>query len=509
VGVSAQGYSFDTVTSLSCKVSFLYLGQHGKPFGMSLNRFYALHFILLSFVTGNFAQELITFEKIYGANQSDIGYAAQQTIDGGYILFGNTSAWPDYKYSWKLIKTDSLGEVQWQKTYGDEYLIGNGNVVQQTTDGGYIVCGAFGGPFTDSLVLMKTDDLGNQIWIHAYPITIGRSIGQFVEETDDGGFIITGYAGKIMEEDVYTIKTNMNGIEEWSRTIGGPGREYGNCVRQTVEGDFIVMGETNSYGNGGYDMYVLKFNNTGDTIWTKTYGTASNEGGETMDLTSDGGFIGLGGSSHQIRDFYVVKADAGGKVIWSQEYGGDGWDYGYAIQQTQDGGYFLAGRLGLSAILPSEMHCIRTNATGDVLWERGFRKGTSSEAVSAMQTADGGYFVFGTATFTNPGLTKSYMYLAKLDAMGQLASPENAERKYTFQICPNPFLQTTLIKFDEPLDADYSLILYDALGREIGIQSGAAHDEIYLERNDLPAALYFFEIISGNRVIGQGKLIAK
>ena len=100
------------------------------------------------------------------------------------------------------------------------------------------------------------------------------------------------------------------------------------------------------------------------------------------------------------------------------------------------------------------------------------------------------------------------MYLVKIDSLGNGALPENTQGDYELTICPNPFTQNTVIKFDVPLDAAYTLQLFDAQGKDLGRKSGIAHDVIFIERNDLPAGAYFFQIISGNRVIGKGKIIA-
>ncbi len=466
-------------------------------------------FLLCSIVSSS-AQDIITFEKTYGEEGWSYGGASvRQTTDHGYILFGVATNLTDYKYSWQLIKTDSVGNVEWKKRYGNEYSFESQNTVQQTSDGGYILCGSLGGPFEDSLVLIKTDPLGNQIWINAYPVSSERSVGRSVEETMDGGFIIAGYAGRIMKEDVYVIKTDVLGVVEWSKTYGGFALDRGHCVKQTQEGHYFVLGETISYGQGGYDIYVLKLNSTGDTIWTKTYGTEANhEGGYSLDITSDGGIISLGVRHDLSPEMYAVKIDADGNEMWNKQYGNDGWDFGNSVQQTADGGYFMAGIFTLSTAVGSEMHCIKTNASGDIQWEKGFRKGKVNEAVSAQQTLDGGFIILGGTVYVGDSINTGYMYLVKIDSLGNGALPENTQGDYELTICPNPFTQNTVIKFDVPLDAAYTLQLFDAQGKDLGRKSGIAHDVIFIERNDLPAGAYFFQIISGNRVIGKGKIIA-
>lgn len=465
---------------------------------------------LLCCIVSSSAQDSITFEKTYGeGGWSYGGTSVRQTSDHGYILFGVATNLTDYKYSWLLIKTDSVGNVEWKKRYGNEYSFESQNTVQQTSDGGYILCGSLGGPFEDSLVLIKTDPLGNQIWFNAYPVSSERSVGRSVEETMDGGFIIAGYAGRIMKEDVYVIKTDDLGVVEWSKTYGGFALDRGYCVKQTQEGNYFVLGETISYGQGGYDMYVLKLNSTGDTIWTKTYGTSSNyEGGYSLDLTSDGGIICLGVGDDLSREMYAVKIDADGNEMWNKLYGNAGWDFGNSVHQTADGGYFMAGIFTLSTAVGSEMHCIKTNASGDILWEKGFRKGKFNEAVSAQQTLDGGYIILGGTVYVGDSINTGYMYLVKTDSAGNTTGSIVPPQNVSITICPNPFFETAYIKFDQPLGVLYTLNLYDALGREIREESGELYQEIEIKRDDLSAGMYFFKILSGGKEIGKGRIIA-
>lgn len=119
-------------------------------------------------------------------------------------------------------------------------------------------------------------------------------MGQFVQETLDGGFIAVGFTGIGFEENIYIVKTDIEGNEEWSIVYLSTSREYAECVRQTNDGGYAMVGETNSKGNGGKDMYLLKTDSYGDTLWTKTYGTASAEIGRSFWITSDNGFILIG-----------------------------------------------------------------------------------------------------------------------------------------------------------------------------------------------------------------------
>jgi hypothetical protein len=130
--------------------------------------------------------------------------------------------------------------------------------------------------------------------------------------------------------------------QRWERTYGGPANEYGYSVQQTSDSGYIVAGWTNSYGN--QRVYLIKTNAFGDTLWTKTYGGNGDAFGYSVKQTSDGGFVIAGmiftfGDSNQV---YLIKTNGSGDTLWTRTYGGAHTDVGYSVQQITDGGYIVA-----------------------------------------------------------------------------------------------------------------------------------------------------------------------
>ncbi len=305
--------------------------------------------------------------RTYGGER-DIGESVRQTSDGGYVVVGLTFSFgpgaPDTSNVY-LIKTDVHGDTIWTKTYGGAGF-DVGYAVQQTADGGYVLAGYSDSSARHVFNLIKTDAYGDALWTKAYERDgTSEGVGHSVEQTSDGGYIAAGTA----KADVYLVRTNEQGDTLWTRVYGGQDYEEGYAVQQTDDGGYVVVGCTHSYGAGHYDVYLIKIGATGDLMWTRTYGGTGDDIGRSVLQTSDGGYFiagwtdSYGVGSH---DSYLIKTDASGDTLWTRTYGGTYVEEGYSAQQTTDGGYVVAGLTYSFGVGCPHVYLIKTDSLGGV-----------------------------------------------------------------------------------------------------------------------------------------------
>ena len=364
----------------------------------------------------SFAQAPDTlWTKIYGGIGYDRCSSMQQTTDGGYILGASTESYGNGDADFWLIKTNAFGDILWTKTYGGD-SIDNASAVQQTSDGGYIIAGhtqSFGTEDVQ-IYLVKTDSLGDSLWTKTFNV---KAVSYCVRETFDGGYIIAGeifYLGN----DAYLVKTNSFGDTLWSKRYGSTfGGDFAWSVRQTSDSGYVIVGTT-SLGAGSGDIWLLKTDENGDTLWAKTYGGGSWDYGISVDQTTDGGYIVTGRTNSfcvGYSDVWLLRTDSNGDTLWTKTFGGEGCEGGRFVQQTSDGGFIVAGWTDSYGAGWYDVWIIKTNSAGDTLWTQLYGgAGYDGCNGGGQQTSDGGY-VFPTETTSFGANRLSDIWLIRIE----------------------------------------------------------------------------------------------
>jgi len=191
------------------------------------------------------------------------------------------------------------------------------------------------------------------------------------------------------------------------RVYGGGGDDEGWGVRQTADGGFVIVGTTSSLGNGGKDVYLIKTDAAGRQQWARTYGGAGNDEGRDVDQTTDGGYVIVGSTlsfSSGGNDMYVIRTDANGDTLWTRNLGGASDDVGVSVQQTRDGGFVAGGSLKSPPSLgASDFWVVKLHPDGSTQWQKSLG-GASDEVCEQVRETDNGAFVLVGGTSTTPNM---------------------------------------------------------------------------------------------------------
>lgn len=445
-----------------------------------------LSLFLLIYITSNAQSPDTLWTRLYNVNNWGSGESVQQTAEGGFIICGSVMS----SDIW-LIRTDASGDTLWSRTF-DSGGWDAGRSVQQTFDGGFILMGlkdAFG-PDTGSVWLIRTDQMGDTVWTKSYGGDY-YDVGCDMQQTPDEGYIISGITGR----NAWLIKTDAMGDTIWTKIYPNILNEA-NSLDQTSDGGYILTGGNFNDSKIG----LIKTDSLGDTLWTKTY---LNGSGSSVIETSDSGYIVTGYDFDQWA-LCLIKTDLNGNTEWIKSYPhGQYWEsYGNSVQQTSDGGYVVAGYQSFNGMWHNLL-IFRTDSDGDTAWTK-----TSEEYYfesvgrSIQQTTDNGYIIAGTRS--NP--LDGSLWLIRLEA-----DPVNIENEtYTplqfgiLQNYPNPFNPATRIRYSLPRLTRVQIKVYDILANEVALlvneEKPAGTYDITWNAANLPSGIYFYQIIAGEFV---------
>jgi len=338
------------------------------------------------------------WNRVFGGSGCDEGYSVIETSDNSFLLAGVTTSYGNGDYDGWLIKTDSDGNEIWNKTFGgisqDQFLS-----IDKTSDNGFIVAGSTKsyGAGDNDVWLIKTDSDGNEIWNRTFG-GMGYDFACSVQQTIDSGFILTGVKDHALGMgELWLIKTDNGGIMEWNKTFDAPGQDIGNSVQQTSDGGYIIGGEK-GLSVTLKDLWVIKTDADGNEIWNVSFDGGGKDVAESIQETIDGGYIitGFKKFGSYEGDLWLIKINDTGVMQWDKTFGeGGGRDMGHSVVQTTDGGYIVAGRKGMYNINTGDLWIIKTDEYGNMTWDIILGESPIDVGRSIIQIEDGGYIILG------------------------------------------------------------------------------------------------------------------
>ncbi len=464
------------------------------------------------------AQPDTLWTRTFGGQREDIAYSVIQAADSTFAVLGLTKSFGAGNSDFWLVKIDPDGNEIWARTFGGADL-DEGYHVHQTLDNGFMLAGdtrSFGAGGTD-MMLVKTDPSGNEEWKKAFGGSGGENAAAALQ-TSNGNYILGGTTDSFGHggKDFVLIRVDSTGNEIWTKTYGGSDDEVCHDLQRTSDGGYAMLGSTRSFGAGDTDFFLLKTDHQGNELWKKAFGGPLREVGNSLRQTSDGGFIllgltesfGEGGS-----DFALIKTDSLGNQSWIRTHGQAYDDEGYCVRESSEGGYILFGSTMSYGSEIWDYLLVRTNDRGAEMWHQTYGGSLPDVGFSAEETLNKGYILAGGSLTYGAGNFDFWIIRVKKDPTGiedgspGAPGPSIPKAPLLHQNHPNPFNPMTVIGYSLAGETGVKLKIYDISGRLVRTlldrtDRAGSHAVTWDGRDDrgLPvgSGIYIYTLEAGN-----------
>lgn len=478
--------------------------------------------IVLTFLiyASSFAQN--TPGKTFGGFENDIGLAVCQVSDGGFLLAGTTRSYGAGSSDIYLIRLDKEGSTLWTKTYGWPHKDVIRSVI--SVSDGFVITGDvwdYGYARLD-IYLMKIDTYGNLLWDQIFG-TNSRELGFKVIPSNDGGYLILGYTRGIDPVgDLWLIKTDVNGVQIWSKNYGSQFDDYGFDLIQNNTGEIYMIGSKGgffddihaNFRNNDSDIYLIKADNNGNEIWQKTFGGDQHDFGQSITISEESGFYLFGSSQSNgvgSFDMTLIKTDVDLNEVWSKSYGGLEYDYGISMDKNGQDDLFLFGSTKSFGINESsDFYLVKTDKHGEEIWSLTIGGKYAEFGQQVISTSDNGCAVIGQSNSFGEG--EFDFLFTKVNKDGLIEYFINGVDT-TFEgealVYPNPLRGSGRVKFD----INYQ---HENYRMEIVSLTGIVNRTVTIYAPDynfytsqLEPGLYIYRIISeeSSNIVFKGKLV--
>jgi hypothetical protein len=381
--------------------------------------------------------------RTYGGPDQEDG---RQVIafNAGYVIGGRTRSFGAGNVDVYVIRVALNGDTVWTRTFGGAY---NDGAVALTETADSCVAVAYTSAFNTGnpdAHLVKLNAGGVVLWAKTYGGLTGEACWS-VAATPDRGYILTGSA----QGDAFLLKTGETGDTTWIRYFGGSASEAGYAVRTTPDNGYILAGATESYGAGASDAWLVKTDSVGSQTWAKTFGGISDDIAWQAEVNSDGGFslVGetwsYGPGTPDYSNLFLVKTNGQGDTIWTRNYGGIMGDGGYSIRELPSHKTIVAGYTETGGFGAADLWLLKLNDRGDTLAASVYGGTADDKGAWVLPTPDLGYLVCGTTGSFGQGGNDIWLLKIAADTMAINDGREGKIFKLT--VNPNPFRTTTYI----------------------------------------------------------------
>ncbi len=290
------------------------------------------------------------WKKTYGGSGDDVARSVLFTDDGGLIVVGYTRSFGEGKLNnIYILKTNQNGYTQWRRTFGGNFD-DEGEEIIQTEDGGFLIAGSsesFQGRAQYDFYMLKIDSEGRKEWDNGFGGDYDEQCYS-VAQTDDGGYLLGGSTVTFgaRGKDFWVVKTDDQGKEEWRQAYGGDGDDICRSVIRTEDGNYLLAGYTDSFGDPGQGAYLVKINETGSMIWNRSTGGIYDDYVYDVIRSEDGGYAYVGSTTSYgagEESFWLTKTDSEGYEEWNYSSDGDYDEVAYSVYQSKEGNYIMTG----------------------------------------------------------------------------------------------------------------------------------------------------------------------
>ncbi|MBK6766546.1 MAG: T9SS type A sorting domain-containing protein [bacterium] len=458
--------------------------------------------LLASSATRAIAQPDSLWSRSYGGPQADYSISLCPAHDEGFVLQCSATI-SDDEQVW-IIKTNAFGDSLWGRVYGGPQADFPGNI-GKTAEGGYFFTGytASEGAGGLDFWLVKMDSDGEQEWSRTYG-GFGDEHCYWGQQTGDGGFILAGETMSFGNAnfDVWVLKVDANGDSVWSQQFGGNTADAGGTyVSLTSDGGFVVCGVTRPAGSPQGQYWLIKLAASGTPEWSNTFGDQWDDIPWCVQQCADGGFVSIGTSTRGsgLTDAWLLRTNLAGDSLWSSYIGAPGGnEQAWSAVELGDGGFVIAGMDGVTG---GNVMLVRTDESGNTQWTGSYGGGATDAAYQVLPTSDGGYVIGGGTMSVGAGNVDVWLLKTGPDPLDAIDHRWPIVAGFELFAYPNPFNASTTIRYDLASQADILLQLVDVQGRLVatldqGLQTAGGHS-VMLDASGMASGSYFANLQAG------------